>query len=110
MQMPRLSRRAVAVLAVAILRPRAAPAAGAAIGIDNFVFTPPALTVARGTGVVFTNNDDIPHSVVSALSPPAFRSHVLDTGDAFTMVFDKPGVWGYFCGLHPHMQGTVTVT
>ncbi len=89
--------------------PPAARAADAAIGIDNFTFGPATLTVAPGTKVVWINRDDIPHSVVSDATPPLFRSHPLDTGDAFSMVFTAPGTYRYFCGLHPHMQGTVVV-
>jgi plastocyanin len=38
-----------------------------------------------------------------------FRSAVLDTDDAFSRVFDKPGTYKYFCALHPHMTGVVVV-
>lgn len=62
-----------------------------------------------GTAVKFTNRDDLPHSVVSARTPPAFKSKVLDTEDSFTFTFDKPGEYVYFCGLHPHMKGVVVV-
>jgi len=81
----------------------------ATIVIDNFVFTPPTITVAAGTRVVWKNRDDIPHSVVSVAQPPAFRSPALDTDEEFAQVFDKPGTYAYFCGLHPHMKGTVVV-
>ena len=80
-----------------------------AITIDNFTFSPAVLTVPVGAKVVWTNRDDMPHSVVSAESPPVFKSHPLDTDDMFAMVFDKPGTYRYFCGLHPHMGGTVVV-
>jgi len=99
---------AAAALALAILA-TAAHADDAKVVIDNFTFTPATLTVAVGTRVVWTNNDDIPHTVVSAESPPLFKSKALDTDDAYSTVFDKPGTYGYFCGLHPHMQGTIVV-
>ena len=41
--------------------------------------------------------------------PRAFKSPALDTGEAFSYVFSKPGTYHYFCSLHPHMQGTVVV-
>ena len=87
----------------------AARAEDAVVTIDNFTFTPATLTVAPDTRVVWTNRDDIPHTVVSALSPPLFKSKALDTDGSFSMVFDKPGTYGYFCGLHPHMQGAIVV-
>lgn len=89
---------------------RRARAADAAVSIDNFTFTPAMLAIPAGVRVVWTNRDDIPHTVTSADRPAAFRSGALDTGDAFSWVFDKPGTYRYFCALHPHMQGTVVVT
>jgi plastocyanin len=86
-----------------------ARAAEAEVVIDNFVFTPPDLAVAPGTRVTWRNRDDIPHSIVSAAGPPLFRSPALDTDESFTHVFDMPGSYPYFCGLHPHMTGKVTV-
>lgn len=85
----------------------AAVAAEQAVNIDNFSFGPARLTVPKGTRVVWTNRDDIPHTVTSALQPPAFKSAALDTGERFGMVFDKPGTYHYFCALHPHMQGEI---
>lgn len=85
------------------------PATTPAVAIDNFTFGPATLTVPIGTTVVWTNRDDIPHTVTSDKSPPLFRSKPLDTGDTFKATFDKPGTYGYFCSLHPHMQGTIVV-
>ena len=103
-------RRRTALLAgLAAACARGAQAAEAAIVIDNFVFTPAVLTVAAGTRVVWTNRDDIPHSIVGAETPPSYKSPALDTDEAFGRVFDKPGTYAYFCGLHPHMKGTVVV-
>ena len=62
-----------------------------------------------GTTVMWTNRDDIPHTVTSAAHPPTFRSPALDTNDTTSVTFETPGVYHYFCSLHPHMQGTVIV-
>ena len=86
---------------------RAAPALAAAVRIDNFTFKDPVVTVKPGTTVTWTNGDDIPHTVVS--KDGFFKSKVLDTGDRFSFTFAKPGQFGYFCSLHPHMTGTIVV-
>jgi plastocyanin len=87
---------------------RAAPAAETVtISIDNFAFSPPELPVAAGTTVVWTNHDDIPHTVTS--TDGAFRSHALDTDDSFSFTFQKAGSYQYFCSLHPHMVGMIKV-
>lgn len=103
-------RRRAFLLAPAAAWALPAQAAEAGVSIDNFTFTPASLTVAAGTKVMWTNHDDIPHNVVSAERPPVFKSKVLDTDDSFVMVFATPGHYAYFCGLHPHMQGTIVVT
>lgn len=80
----------------------------AAITIDNFTFGPADLTVKVGTAVKWTNHDDIPHSVVA--TDKSFRSAALDTNDSYSFTFKTAGTFMYFCGLHPHMTGKVTVT
>lgn len=83
-----------------------APAA-AEVKIDNFSFSPATLTVAVGATVTWTNNDDIPHTVVS--TDKVFKSKVLDTGEKFTFTFAKAGEYPYFCSIHPKMTGKVLV-
>jgi len=82
-------------------------AAEVQVKISNFAFTPQELTVKPGTTVTFENDDDIPHLVVA--TDGSFRSKALDTGDKYAFTFSKPGDFAYFCGLHPHMQGKITV-
>ena len=77
------------------------------IKIENFSFAPENLTVPVGATVTWENGDDIPHSVV--LSDKSFRSKTLDTHDKATFTFTKAGEVPYFCGLHPHMTGKITV-
>jgi plastocyanin len=96
-----------AALLFSLFQTSLASADDAKIGIDNFAFTPPVLTVKTGTTVIFENHDDIPHLVVDASGK--FRSKALDTNDSFSVTFDKPGKIAYFCGLHPHMKGKIVV-
>lgn len=78
-----------------------------AIKIDNFVFTPNAVTIAVGSTVRWTNKDDIPHNVVS--EDKSFKSKVMDTDEQFTYTFTKPGTYTYFCSIHPKMTGKIIV-
>ena len=79
----------------------------AEVQIDNFSFTPEALTVKAGTTITWTNRDDIPHTVVS--SDQEFKSKALDTDDKFTASLTKPGSYTYFCSIHPKMTGKIVV-
>lgn len=102
-----LATGAVMMTTAAAMTRAAPPPAAAAVQIDNFTFKAPVVTVKPGTTVTWTNGDDIPHTVVS--KDGAFKSKVLDTGDRFSFTFAKPGQFGYYCSLHPHMTGTVIV-
>jgi plastocyanin len=91
-------------------QPRAtetSPAPAVRVSIDNFSFAPVELTVGAGTKVTWVNHDDVPHTVTA--DDKSFNSGALDTDDAFSHVFEKPGEHPYFCGLHSHMTGRVVV-
>jgi plastocyanin len=89
-------------------QPQAA-AAGQTVkaAIDNFAFTPKQMTVKAGSTVNWTNKDDIPHTVTS--DDKIFSSPVLDTNQSFQFTFATVGKFPYFCKLHPHMTGIITV-
>jgi plastocyanin len=87
----------------------ASPPPEIAIAIDNFSFSMADLTIPVGTKVVWTNRDDIPHTVTSDSSPRLFKSPPLDTDDAFSYMFTTPGTYAYFCSLHPHMTAKIIV-
>ena len=78
------------------------------VRIDNFSFVPKEITVAAGTTVTWTNEDDVPHLVVSA-DDQFKKSPVLDTNESFSCKFTTAGSYVYFCSIHPHMTGKVIV-
>ena len=96
----------IAVVAAMLLPVTAARAEDVAVHIDNFSFAPNPLDVKVGTTVTWTNRDDIPHTVVCA---GKFRSKTMDTDGTFSFTFTEPGEYKYFCSLHPHMTGSITV-
>ena len=79
----------------------------AEVKIDNFSFRPGTLIVTVGTTVTWTNRDDIPHMVVG--TDGVFKSKVLDTNEKFSYTFTKPGIFPYFCSIHPKITGKVVV-
>ncbi len=98
-----------AAVAGAVLNGPATAAAPLEIHLDNFTFSPQTVTVPEGTTVVWINRDDTPHRIV-AVQKDQFKSPVLDTDEKFSWTFSKAGTFAYFCSMHPHMTGTVTVT
>jgi plastocyanin len=103
----RVSTGVACLLAAVVLLSGAVRAQDATAKIDNFTFVPARLTVKAGTTVTWRNEDDIPHTVTSAAR--LFRSKALDTDDSFSFTFTEPGIYEYFCSLHPRMTATIVV-
>jgi plastocyanin len=104
----RLADRVATPSAVEGARP-AAPAAGVAGGtvrMAGLAFAPGTLTVARGSTVVFDNDDTAPHTVTARSG--GVDSGVLDPGRQFSVTVT--GGFDYFCSIHPSMTAKLVVT
>jgi plastocyanin len=85
----------------------------AEIKLVNFKFTPAQLTVKVGTTVVWTSEDNVPHTVTA--DDGSFDSGNLGKGDSFKFTFTKVGKFPFYCAYHGTaggggMSGTITVT
>jgi Cu+-exporting ATPase len=71
-------------------------------------------TVAVGTTINFINDDnEHTHNVVSGTREAPtqeFNSGLLQPGQRWSYTFTTPGIYHYFCSLHPGMDGTIIVT
>ncbi|RPJ50379.1 MAG: hypothetical protein EHM21_05110 [Chloroflexi bacterium] len=76
--------------------------------IQNFVFTPPSLTIPVGTTVTWTNEDQAQHTATA--DDKSFDSGPLAQGASFSFTFTKEGTFPYICTFHPNMVGTIIVT
>lgn len=77
------------------------------VKIDNYSFMPADITVSAGTTITWVNHDDVPHTVRN--NDGTIKSKALDTDEKFSMTFDKPGTYEYFCSIHPKMTAKVVV-
>lgn len=82
----------------------------AVVTIQNYRFMPAALTVARGTRIVWTNKDADNHTVTANAGSASFGSGTLAKGASFAHTFTRAGVYTYHCSFHPFMKGTITVS
>ena len=77
-------------------------------------FVPLNSEILRGTTVTWQNQDNIGHTIQSINDQgtiiPMFNSPVLKTGETFSYKFDNPGVYHYYCSIHPWRIGVVTVS
>jgi plastocyanin len=75
--------------------------------ITGFKFSKNPITIKAGTKVTWTNRDSAPHTATSDNS--SWDSGVLNTGQSFSFVFNKPGTVTYHCEVHPNMTATIIV-
>ena len=102
----------LATIGVQLLHPVAANAenakeSGTEIRVDNFTFGPETITISANSTVTWVNKDDVPHVIAS--TEGVFKSKALDTDDKYSFTFSKPGIYAYFCAIHPKMVGKVIV-
>ena len=84
----------------------------AAVTVKTFAYGPRTLEVTAGTTVVWTNSDDIEHTITSGAPdrPDGAFDHALAAKGATASVrFDTAGTWSYFCTRHSFMRGEIRV-
>jgi plastocyanin len=84
-----------------------------AVKIQTFQYSPGTLDVAAGSTVVWTNDDDIDHTVTSGMPDRAvaeFDGSLDGAGTTFSFTFHEVGFYPYFCDIHSVMRGTIRVT
>ena len=81
-------------------------AADHAVEIKGMAFSVPALKVAVGDTVTFTNRDGAPHTATA--KDRSFDTGRLAKGQSAKVTIAKAGVFDYFCAVHPSMKARVT--
>jgi len=75
-------------------------------------YNPTALLVTKNAGIIWTNNDNVPHTVTSAKDQgKTFDSSIIMPKKTFTLDVSKltPSGYDYFCTIHPFMKAKFTV-
>ena len=97
--------------------PTAAAAAQPAVHVQirDLTFTPKIVHIPVGATVVWTNEDDMAHTVTSGTEADDHRwvtSPLIPRGKSFSVRFQHAGTFPYFCQVHFYdqsMHGTVVV-
>jgi plastocyanin len=79
------------------------------VTIEDFDFNPgpQGVAVPPGTTITWTNNGPSVHTTTS--DNGVWDSGNLNPGGTFIHTFNDPGVFWYFCAIHPFMRATITV-
>jgi plastocyanin len=79
-----------------------------AIDIGDGAFEPSTSVVTVGTTVTWMNRDAAPHFILSA-NGKFVGSNVLEEHQRYSVTFERPGEYPYFCALSPKMAGKIVV-
>jgi|ERR1700683_2197006 len=86
------------------------PTAASSVKIQNYAFSPAAVTVKKGASVTWTNEDSVGHTVTESDGQAGPSSSTLNQGQSYSFTFNTAGTFHYKCSIHPYMTGTVIVT
>jgi plastocyanin len=83
--------------------------ADAVVDMQGLANVPTEIHVAPGATVLWTNSSPLAHTVTA--DDGAFDSGNIDAGGTFSMTFDAPGFYTYYCAPHKTvgMLGVVVV-
>jgi len=74
------------------------------------VFSETMMSLKRGDTLVFLNDDNVVHNVMSITPGNEFNLGTFRPGNSKPFTFDKTGEMQIICAIHPAMQMMVKVT
>ncbi len=90
-------------LLVAASGASAQPGPTVEVTMQNLAYQPDMIAVPAGTTVVWTNLDAAEHTVTA--DDYSFGSDFLYQGQTFSLTFDTPGTYPYYCVPHGYRGG-----
>jgi len=105
-----MTRFNIALASAFIAGVAAAYAANHTIHQKGKVFSESAITIKRGDELLFLNDDNIAHNVLSTTAGNRFDLGLLTPGELRPVKFDSVGDIKVMCAIHPTMKMTVKVS
>ena len=85
----------------------------AAVEVRTFQFREKAVEIPLETRVVWTNQDQIEHTITSGApdsTDGVFNAKLAGPGATFGFTFTTAGIYRYFCDRHHFMRGEIRLT
>ena len=79
------------------------------IGQAGREFSQTHIEVAKGTSVLFLNDDNVPHNIYTNSGGKNKDLGLSKPGGKINVVFDETGMTHVRCAIHPRMKMTVKV-
>ncbi|MBM3530652.1 MAG: hypothetical protein FJX62_21425 [Alphaproteobacteria bacterium] len=84
-------------------------AAERTVGQKGKVFSEKEVTLKKGDTIVFVNDDNIAHNVMSTSAASKFNLGLIQPGHSTPVTFKNSGEVQVICAIHPTMKMTVKV-
>ena len=84
-------------------------AANEVIHQQGRAFSSESITVKKGDGITFLNDDSVPHNIMSASTGNEFNLGSQQPGSSIDVTFKVAGDVQVICAIHPRMKMTVKV-
>ena len=78
------------------------------VTVQNFAFSPSAITAKVGDVIGFTNKDSVGHT--ATVDDGSCSTDTISNGTTATLTFTAAGTYPFHCKIHPSMKGTITVS
>ena len=78
------------------------------VTVQNFAFSPSAITAKVGDVIGFTNKDSVGHT--ATVDDGSCSTDTIANGASATLTFTAAGTYPFHCKIHPSMKGTITVS
>lgn len=82
----------------------------AQVTIFEYGFNPRVLNITTGTTVTWMNSGSLVHTATDNESTPYWDSGSIAPSGSYSKFFGQPGLYQYYCTIHPFMKGYVNVT
>ncbi len=73
------------------------------------VFSETEVSLTKGETLIFVNDDNIAHNVLSTTPGQKFNLGLIQPGHSTPVTFNTPGNVGILCAIHPTMKMMVKV-
>jgi plastocyanin len=104
--------RTLTALTVAVLAGLSvgAMAANQTITQKGRLFSVESVTIKKGESLTFSNDDSVPHNIISTSKGNEFNLGSQPPGSATDVTFKQTGEARVICAIHPRMKMIVTIT
>jgi plastocyanin len=74
------------------------------------VFSETSVEIKKGDTLVFLNDDNVAHNILSTTPGNVFNLGLIGPGHSTPVTFDKSGDMQIICAMHPSMKMSLKVT